>query len=150
MHPTQPIGADVDSLGWLVGRWLGTDDEDRLEEIWTDPHGGMMLGMFRWHRGGAPRFYELLSVEPGEIGPVFRIKHFDPGLRGWEEKEEAVTLDLVAIGQDEAVFLKRGEQRWMVYRRQPGPDPESDQLVCWFETTERPRVEGDEFRYRRG
>ena len=50
MHPTQPIGADVDSLGWLVGRWLGTADEDRLEEIWTDPHGGMMLARLLFPR----------------------------------------------------------------------------------------------------
>jgi Domain of unknown function (DUF6265) len=146
MHPTRPIEAGIDSLAWLAGRWLGTDGEDRLEETWNEPYGGMMLGMFRWHRGGTARFYELLSIEPGEAGPVFRIKHFDPGLRGWEEKDDAVTLDLVAIAPEEAVFLKRGEKRWMVYRLEAG----GNELVCWFETEEKPHAAGNEFRYRRG
>ena len=61
------------------------------------------------------------------------------------EKDEAVTLDLVSLENDEAVFLKRGEQRWMVYRLEAG----GGQLACWFETESSPRVAGDEFRYSR-
>lgn len=145
MHPTEPISAPIEALAWLSGRWVGTNGADRIEETWSDPHAGMLLGMFRWHRGWAPRFYELLAVEPGQAGPEFRIKHFDPGLRGWEERDEAVTLDLVSIAQDEAVFRKRGEQRWMVYRR----EAEGAELTCWFETEAQPHQPGDEFRYGR-
>lgn len=146
MHPSQPIRASVDALAWLSGRWVGVDGTDRLEEVWTEPESGMLLGMFRWHRDGAARFYELLAVEPEATGLVFRIKHFDPGLKGWEEKDEAVTLDLVARSDDEAVFRKRGEARWMVYRREVA----TDELLCWFETETSPHAAGDEFRYARG
>jgi hypothetical protein len=146
MHPTRPIQAPIEALAWLAGRWVGTDGTDRLEEVWSEPEAGMMLAMFRWHRDGQPRFYELLAIEPGDAGPVFRIKHFDPGLRGWEEKDEAVTLDLVALGPDEAVFLKRGEARWMVYRRESA----GEELACWFETEASPHIGGDEFRDVRG
>jgi hypothetical protein len=145
MHPTEPMAAPIEALAWLSGRWIGSGTEDRIEETWTEPHAGMLLGMFRWHRLGQPRFYELLAVEPGDAGPVFRIKHFDPGLNGWEEKDEAVTLDLVSLENDAAVFLKRGEQRWMVYRL----EAEGGQLACWFETEASPHVAGDEFRYSR-
>jgi hypothetical protein len=146
MHPIAPIHASVDDLAWLAGRWLGQDAADRLEEVWSAPHAGMMLGMFRWHRGSEPRFYELLSIEPDETGGVvFRIKHFDPGLVGWEERDEAVTLDLVELSGSEAIFLKRGEARWMVYRLEG-----ATYLVCWFETEDSPHAPGDEFRYARG
>jgi hypothetical protein len=130
----------------MGGRWIGEHDADRIEEWWSDPHAGMMLGMFRWHRAGEPRFYELLSMEPDDGRLVFRIKHFAPGLVGWEEKDAAVTLDLVRVGEGEAVFLKRGEERWMVYQRPPA----GDQLLAWFETPAEPHAPGDEFRYARG
>lgn len=146
MHPSQPIEASVDALAWLSGRWVGADGPNRLEEVWTAPEAGMLLGMFRWLRDGAPRFYELMSVEPEVTGLVFRIKHFDPGLKGWEEKDDAVTLDLVACSEDGAVFLKRGERRWMVYRR----EAETGELLCWFETEASPHAAGDEFHYSRG
>ncbi|HKO32612.1 MAG TPA: DUF6265 family protein, partial [Candidatus Limnocylindria bacterium] len=84
-------------------------------------------------------------MEPDAARLVFRIKHFAPGLVGWEEKDAAVTLDLVKLTDGEAVFLKRGEQRWMVYQRQS-----SGELLAWFDTPAEPHVSGDEFRYQRG
>jgi hypothetical protein len=146
MHPREPIRATTDGLDWLVGRWVGEHETDRIEEWWSDPYGGMMLGMFRWHQAGEPRFYELLTMEPDGDRLVFRIKHFGPGLVGWEEKEDAVTLDLVALRDGEAIFLKRGEERWMVYQAQP----QSGELLVWFDTVSKPREPGDEFRYARG
>jgi hypothetical protein len=146
MHPSSPILATTDDLAWLAGRWVGEHDADRIEESWSQAYAGMMLGMFRWHRDGQPRFYELLSLEPERDRLVFRIKHFGPGLVGWEEKDAAVTLDLISVREGEAVFLKRGEERWMVYQAQP----ESAELWVWFETPDHPRQAGDEFRYTRG
>ncbi|HKO34655.1 MAG TPA: DUF6265 family protein, partial [Candidatus Limnocylindria bacterium] len=107
MHPTEPIDAAAEDVAWMAGRWVGEHDGDRIEEWWSEPHAGMMLGMFRWHRDGEPRFYELMSMEPDAARLVFRIKHFAPGLVGWEEKDAAVTLDLVKLTDGEAVFLKR-------------------------------------------
>jgi hypothetical protein len=145
MHPTQPIAATTGELAWLAGHWVGEHDADRIEEWWSDAHAGMMLGMFRWHRDGQPRFYELMSMEPDDDRLVFRIKHFAPGLVGWEEKDAAVTLDLVAVRDGEAVFSKRGEERWMVYQLQP----DSSDLLVWFDAPADPHVAGDEFRYAR-
>ena len=146
IHPITPIPATAQQLAWMSGRWVGEHDADRIEEIWTDPHAGMMLGMFRWHPDGAPRFYELLTLEPDGDRLIFRIKHFAPGLVGWEEKDQAVTLDLVSLREGEAVFLKRGEERWMVYQSQP----DSGELWAWFDTGTDPHQAGDEFRYSRG
>ena len=146
MLPTEPIDATAGDVAWMAGRWVGEHDGDRIEEWWSEPHAGMLLGMFRWHRDGEPRFYELMSMEPDDARLVFRIKHFAPGLVGWEEKDAAVTLDLVRLNEGEAVFLKRGEQRWMVYQRQAS----SGELLAWFETEAEPHAPGDEFRYKGG
>ena len=146
MLPGEPIDAAAGDVAWMAGRWVGEHDGDRIEEWWSEPHAGMMLGMFRWHRDGEPRFYELMSMEPDAAHLVFRIKHFAPGLIGWEEKDAAVTLDLVKLTDGEAVFLKRGEERWMVYQRAP----DTNDLLAWFETAAEPRTPGDEFRYARG
>ena len=97
MRPSEPIDAAADELAWMAGRWIGEHDGERIEEWWSEPYAGMMLGMFRWHRGGEPRFYELLSMEPDGMRLAFRIKHFAPGLVGWEEKDAAVTFDLVEL-----------------------------------------------------
>jgi uncharacterized protein DUF6265 len=146
MHPTQPIKASADDLAWIAGRWVGENGDDRIEEWWSDPYAGTMVGMFRWHQAAQPRFYEILTMEPDGDRVVFRIKHFGPGLVGWEEKDDAVTLDLVSSREREAIFLKRGEERWMVYHAPPG----SNELHVWFDTAAAPHEPGDEFRYTRG
>jgi hypothetical protein len=145
MHPQIPIAAPIESLAWIVGRWAGEHGSDFYEEWWSEPAGGTMVGMFRWLHAGAPRFYELLTVEPENDRLVWRIKHFGPGMVGWEERDGAVTLDLVALGDEEATFLKRGEARWMIYRR----DSATDELVAYFETEGEAHAAEDEFRYAR-
>ncbi len=65
MHDIDELNAaevDALALAFLSGRWIGSDGRDRIEETWSDPHAGMLLGMFRWHRDGQPRFYELLAI----------------------------------------------------------------------------------------
>lgn len=145
MHPTHPIAAPIESLDWICGRWVGERGSDRFEEWWSEPDGGTMVGMFRWLHDEAPRFYELLTVEPEGDGLAWRIKHFDPGLVGWEERDAAVTLDLVRLDRGEAVFLKRGDPRWMVYRLEPA----THELVAYFETADAPHRPDEEFRYAR-
>lgn len=141
-HPTEPISAPLEAMAWMAGRWRGEHAADLYEEWWAEPSGGTMVGMFRWIRDGQPRFYELMTIEPDGGRIVFRIKHFGPGLIGWEEKDEAVALDLVALNGADALFLKRGEERWMTYRRD-----DDGSLVAYFETGDEPHTPDDEFRY---
>ena len=69
MLPTEPIDATAGDVAWMAGRWVGEHDGDRIEEWWSEPYAGMLLGMFRWHRDGEPRFYELMSMEPEDAPP---------------------------------------------------------------------------------
>jgi hypothetical protein len=142
MQPTRPIAASLDSLAWLSGRWTGQDEADGYEETWSAAQGGMMLGMFRLFRDDAPRFYELLSLaaEGGRL--VFRFRHFDPQMVGWEERTEPLVFDLVALDAGDATFAERGRARWMRYAREPG-----DALLVSFATETGPT--GDAFRFTR-
>jgi uncharacterized protein DUF6265 len=142
--PLTPVSAG--DLAWLAGRWVGTRAGDEIEEIWSAPAANTLMAMFRWLRDGKVRFFELISVEAAGSGLVLRLKHFDPGLQGWEEKDQSVTFDLVALSEDEAVFFQHSTRKtqWMVYRRE-GPD----KLSAYFEPEGGAHAPEDEFRFER-
>jgi hypothetical protein len=142
MQSTQPIAASLDALAWLSGSWTGQRDTDRFEETWSSPQGGMMLGMFRLLRDGAPRFYELLALATEGDRVVFRFRHFDPQMVGWEERTEPLVFDLVALDEGGASFAERNVARWMRYAREPG-----DVMLVSFATEAGPT--GDAFVFTR-
>jgi hypothetical protein len=138
-------GVTAADLGWLEGRWIGRRGQDIIEEHWSAPAGAAIMGMFRWLSGDKARFYELLTIEPAEDGRLLmRIKHFHPGLKGWEEKDQAVTLALVAWSQSSALWrqLDRAEEQFLVYRREKG-----DSLVAYFTPDGSPPPEEKRFVY---
>ncbi len=136
--------ASVDPLSWLEGKWIGEDADQLIEEHWSAPQGEALMGMFRFVSAGEPRFYEFMTLGVEDQEVVLRIKHFDPGLSGWEEKDEAVTYVLVQLASGGAVFYKRGSARpnWMVYRL------DGDALLVHFEWAEG-ETEGGRFEFRR-
>jgi len=97
-------GMRLEDLDWLAGDWVGGDESEYIEETWSPPRQGNMIGMFRMLVDGRPRFYEFMSIEPGSSAPVLRIKHFDPGLIGWEDKTESIVFVLLELAPDHAVF----------------------------------------------
>jgi hypothetical protein len=138
-------GVTGDDLGWLEGRWIGRHGEDIVEEHWSAPAAGAIMGMFRWLSGDKVRFYELLTIEPAGDGRLLmRIKHFHPGLKGWEEKDQAVTLALVAWSATSTLWrqLDRPDERFLVYRREKG-----DCLVAYFTEDGAPPPEEKRFVY---
>lgn len=144
-HSTQPIPVTIEAMAWLSGRWIGSHGADTIEEQWSTVAGGGMMGMFRAITDGHPRFYELITLDGEGEGLVCRFKHFNRDLSGWEEKDEALTLDLVALTETDAVFLRRGAERWMTYRRAA-----ADRLVVFFENAEDGHDPDDEYRFDRG
>ncbi len=106
-------------LQWFTGIWIGESQDHYIEEHWSPSRGDVYMGMFRMVRENSPIFYEFmtLAIEGEEI--ILRIKHFNPGLKGWEAKDESVSFVLVRSEPDKAVLYRRNfpEPKWMVYQR---------------------------------
>jgi hypothetical protein len=132
----------------MVGRWHGSIGMDPIEEHFSAPAAGSIMGMFRWIRDGATRLFEIIAIEgEGDGTIVMRIKHFFPGLKSMEENDEHIAIELVALGPNRAVWHKRGSDagRWLIYERT------GDELQAWFENSGEPAPEvGSRFQYRLG
>lgn len=100
----QAPAARVEQLAWLTGVWRGEGLGGEVEEVWATPSAGVMIGGFQLNREGAPAFYEFLTIAEDEGSLVLRLKHFDPPLSSWEEKEDFVAFPLVAIEERAAFF----------------------------------------------
>jgi hypothetical protein len=103
-EPPAPPAASLADVAFMAGHWVGGDEGELSEEVWSAPHGDSMMGMWRYVKDGRTRIYELLTLTPDGPGIVLRIRHFDPQLVAREEKERPVALPLVAKGPKLAVF----------------------------------------------
>jgi len=88
--------ATLADMKWLTGHWVGEAFGGKTEELWTRPAGPNMAGMYRLVKGEKTIFYELLTVVETGGSLVFRLKHFNEDLTGWEEKNEVRSFPLVA------------------------------------------------------
>lgn len=143
-HPRAPILASVNDLAWMEGRWIGLHGEERIEEQWSAPDAETIMGMFRWIRDGRIYFYELIAIEEEGNQVVMRIKHFYPGLKGWEEKDDSVTFWLTSVTSEDAAWFREGEKgpQWLLYHRGAG------EMQAWFEKPGYTPELADRFVYR--
>jgi hypothetical protein len=86
-----------------------------------------MIGMYRLVRDGKPVFYELLTLVEEGGSLTLRLKHFNPDLTGWEEKQKTVDFPLVALGKGIVQFegmslLPDGDSGMTVYLAIQGKD----------------------------
>jgi hypothetical protein len=62
---SQPIAAaqpDVDRLAWLEGTWQGVTGGVAMEETWSSPAGGGLVGMHRDTKAGRMISYEFFRI----------------------------------------------------------------------------------------
>ncbi len=88
--------SDVSGLGWLAGCWeMRPSPGLSIEEQWTKPAGGTILGMGRTIKGGRTVFTEFLriSIENGKLTYTARI-----GTKG------ITAFELMKMSGDEVVF----------------------------------------------
>lgn len=114
---------NIQALEWLTGQWIGKCGNDPVDEYWSLPAGGVLMGMFRWLKADAVYLYEFMTIEPEGDSAVLRIKHFALGGIGREEKDDATEFVLERLDAYEARFLMRDRNpgaRRLIYRR---PDP---------------------------
>lgn len=96
--------AAIEDAAWLAGRWTGTGLGGQLEEVWSAPAGGQMVGHFRLLRDGKPVFYEFMLLDVAEGGLRMKLKHFNPDHTAWEDKETWTTFTPQSSSRDKLVF----------------------------------------------
>ena len=97
--------AKVSDMEWMAGSWSGNAFDGQVTEVWTKTGGGM-IGMFSLVVKDKPVFYELMTfaVVDGEL--FLKLKHFNPDMTGWEERDE--TVDFRFIKKDGNRFYFNG------------------------------------------
>jgi hypothetical protein len=135
-----PPNAKVDDLAWLAGRWVGEGLGGTVEEVWSPPLGGGMMGMFRLVKDGKLVFSEHLFLVEKEGRVVMRLKHFDADFKGWEEKDETVDFPLLKLTPNEANFAG------LTIRR---PDADAVQMYVAIKNRKTGAVREEAFRYKR-
>lgn len=102
---------------FMVGQWVGQGDGVFIEEVWSAPSGDNMMGMFRYVRSGTGSFYEMMLIEQVEKALVLRIKHFNAGLIGWEEKAEVHSFTLTESAENRGLFVQADGAKRLRYVR---------------------------------
>lgn len=107
-HGPDPLA----DFAFLVGTWQGEMGGDFVEEIWSAPRAGAMMGMFRWTApDGTPRMYELLTITHEDDQTILRLRHFTSSLVAWEEKDAPIQLHLTESAPNAARFVNHAEEQ---------------------------------------
>ncbi len=101
---SRPAMLPVDSLAWISGHWLATDDFATHEGVWMEPSAGVMTGLFRVMEGGRVVRYELLLIEQSDAGPVLSRRTYGPSLSSGEDAEQWTRLRLREVSRTRARF----------------------------------------------
>ena len=103
-----PLAAQSDvkisDFAFLAGYWIGDGFGGVSEEMWMPPMNDRMQGIYKHSLDGELVFSEFMDIsrENGEFR--LRLKHFNPDLTGWEEKNDFVTFRLVSVAPGKVIF----------------------------------------------
>ncbi|MBN3583593.1 hypothetical protein JYB64_14435 [Algoriphagus aestuarii] len=131
----KPGKGSIKELDWLVGYWTGTGLGGECDETWMPEVDGNMVGTFRFWSEGKLVFTEFMNlVQEGETF-YLKLKHFNPDLSGWEEKEKWTTFRLVETADNTIWFHGFTMKRV------------GDELLLWLELEENGEKTTMEFSY---
>lgn len=127
----------VEDLSWIAGCWELKMGPVTIEEMWTAPAGGTLLGMGRTIKNGRAVFSEFLKIETkaGKIVYTPRIG----------TKQSPVDFVLFRSSADEVVFENPAHDfpQRIIYRKQP------EGLFARIEGTDKGKQRGEDFPYKR-
>jgi len=100
----KPASAELREFEWLVGRWDGEGLGGQCEEVFLPVWNDTMFGSFRYASEGKLVFSEFFSLVKSDEGVTLKLKHFNPDMVGWEEKDKMVNFPLVKVEKNAAYF----------------------------------------------
>ena len=101
----------LQGMAFLAGHWFGTAGQVEMEEVWTAPKGGVMLGLHRDVAPGKPAFFEYLRIEERGEAVVYVASPRGAG---------ATDFVLVSLDEGEVVFenLDHDFPQRIIYQRE--------------------------------
>jgi hypothetical protein len=132
------VPARVDDFAFAAGCWQAVAGDTTMEEQWTRPAGGVMLGTARVISGGRTVFTEFVEVREKPEGLVMTVAL---GIG-----KPSTSFARIAAAANEVVFENKGHdfpQR--VRYRNDGKDA----LFARVEGTQKGQAKGEDFPYRR-
>src|SRR5215467_9573198 len=127
----------IEQLAWLTGCWESQSGDRIVEEQWTAPRAGSMLGVGRTVKGTALVEYEFVAIRERDNRLVY-IAH-PSGQPSAEFTSSSISADSVVFENPQHDFPQRiGYQR------------KSDGLDAWIDGTHDGKTQRVEFHYRRG
>jgi len=132
-----PPVAQLTSLAWLTGSWVGTSDGTSMEEHWSRADGGVMTGMHRDVRDGKVRLFEFLRIQQKGTSLVYLAQPFG---------RPETAFPLVSLGVNEVTFANAAHDypQRITYKR------EGDTLKARVEGTVNGKLESEEWTWTRG
>jgi len=108
---------DIKDLAFISGTWKTTSEWGDMEEYWSKPAGNCMMCVYRCVKDGKVVFYEMIIIEQTPSGPVMKLRHFNPGLIAWEEKEKPYEYPLMFLETDKARFERPDKKTYITFHR---------------------------------
>lgn len=96
--------ATLKDIEWLAGNWKGEAFGGEFQENWSTPSGGSMMFNFKLVVDEKTVFYELGHIIEKDKTLFYQIKHFDANLKGWEEKEIALSFRFIKKEKNRMYF----------------------------------------------
>ena len=120
---------DVSKLSWMTGCWEVIQGSVVVEEQWTKPRGGIMLGVARTVKDD-----KVVTTEFLKIAPEGGVLVYTPRIGN----REPVPFKLLRISENEVVFENPTHDfpQRIIYRKQEGG------LWARIEAGEPPKVRG--------
>ena len=109
----------ITDLEFMTGNWKTTSDWGDMDEIWSSPMGNCMMCTFRCIKDGRIVFYEFIVIEQNENDsvPVLKLRHFNPGSIGWEDKDKPYAYPLTFSKGQKAIFERPDKKTIITYER---------------------------------
>lgn len=96
--PARAAAPGVDALAWMEGAWAREKDGVRMEEVWTSPRGGALLGLHRDLKGGRMVSWEFMRIQAADGGIFYNAS---------PRSAPPTAFKLVESGDKRAVFENR-------------------------------------------
>jgi hypothetical protein len=95
----------VSDMSFMAGRWLGSVDNNKIEQTCTDGDPAFMMCMFRLMDDKGTQMIEFYTFRNTAAGVEERVQMFSPDLKS--DPSDSFTMELASVTPTQLVFENR-------------------------------------------